>query len=401
MARFSWPWSRDRERFSSWSVGDPAFAAWLRGEDDATGESVTPYTVLGLSAVLRSVSVISTTIASLPLRTYERQGDEKVRVPSVFDDPWPGLDGMTPFAWVETVIIHELLWRRAFLWHEARDPRTGYVNAYRPILPDLISKVERVNGRYQFTYTDETTRQPSTVGTETITYIPGPTLDGVNGHPFLTAARAVFSAALSGDKAAQTTLRRGIRLAGLVTPADADENFDADEGKAIMDQLRAQVVGREHAGDVALINRRLKLDPWTPTNIDSQWHEARLMAVDEVGRLFGMPPHLLNAIEKQTSWGAGVAEQNLGLARYTLMGWSSRIEQTLSRTLPPGQFVEFDYKGLLQGTPAEEIRLVMEQVDAGLISLEYACRVLNLPAPNPEQKALRAPAPVTPQEATV
>ena len=83
MARFSWPWS-NRERFTSWSVSDPPFAAWLRG-DDGESEAVTPYTVLGLSAVLRSVSVISTTIAGLPLRTYERQGDERQRVPSVFD----------------------------------------------------------------------------------------------------------------------------------------------------------------------------------------------------------------------------------------------------------------------------------------------------------------------------
>jgi HK97 family phage portal protein len=405
MARFTWPWAR-REQFSSWSVGDPAFAAWLRGTE-GDGEIVTPYTVLGLSAVLRSVSVISTTIAGLPLRTYERSGDERDRVPSVFDDPYPGIDGMTPFSWVETILIHLLLWRNAYLWHDARDTRSGDVTVYRPILPDAISKVELVGGRKEFTYTDAAgTKQ--VVGSEMLTHIPGPSLDGAIGHPLLASARAIFSGAISGDKAAQLTLRRGIRLAGLLVPEEGEE-VDETEGQAILEQLRAKVVGREHAGDVAVINRRMKLQPWTPNNIEMQWAETRQAVLGEIERLFGMPPHLLADTEKQTSWGTGVAEQNLGLARYTLRGWSDRIEQVLTRRLPPDQFCEFDYKGLLQGTPAQEIGLVIEQVTAGLLTIDEGRRLMNRPPLTRAQKAaMKPPAPVVsappvpdpPQEAT-
>lgn len=377
-----------RESFDQWSVADKAFAEWWLGAESAVSESVTPQTVLGLSAVLRSVSVISTTIAGLPLRTYERDGDERVRVPSVFDDPYPGIEGMTRFAWVETVLTHLLLWREAFLWHEDRNP-DGTVSSYRPILPDAFT-VTRENGRRRFEYTDDTTKEKRTVGSEQITYIAGPSLDGVRGHPLLRGAQAVFSAAISGDKTAQTVLRRGIRLAGLITPSDDQETIDETEGKAILESLRAKAVGRENAGDVVLINKRVKLQPWTPNNIESQWHETRGDVLGEIGRLFGIPPHLLNDIEKQTSWGTGVAEQNLGLSRYTLMGWSTRIEQVLTQRLPKGQFVEFDYKGLLQGTPAEEIKLLIEQVDAGLLDIDEARKIMNLPPRTPEQKAAQA-----------
>ena len=383
MARFGWPWSR-RERFSSaWSVRDPAFAAWWFGHEDSSSEIVTPYTVLGLSAVLRSVSVISATIAGLPLRTYERQGDDRVQVPSVFDDPFPGLDGLTPFAWVETVLIHLLLWRNAYLWHES--PDSSGPTVYRPILPDAITKITLNNGRREFTYRDLSGDQ-QTVTSDQITYIPGPSIDGIWGQPMLHAARAIFSGALSGDKAAQTTLRRGIRLAGLLTPEEGEE-VQPDDGEAILEQLRQRVVGREHAGDVALINKRMKLTPWTPNNIESQWYETRQMVLGEVGRLFGMPPHLLNDTEKQTSWGTGVAEQNLGLARFTLRGWSDRIEQVLSMRLPAEQFCEFDYKGLLQGTPAEEIGTLIDQVDAGLLTIDEARRILNRPPLTPDERA--------------
>lgn len=385
-------WLRgDSERFS-YSVGDPAFAAWwFRGGETADNpEPVTPYTVLGLSAVIRAVSVISTTIAGLPLRTYERQGEERVRIPSVFDDPYPGEAGQVPFAWVETILIHELLWRKAFLWHEdaASD---GTVIAYKPILPDVITKVEIVDGRKRFTYRDAD-GQEQTVGTDRITHIPGPSLDGVDGHPLLYAARNIFAGALAGDKAAATTLSRGIRLGGLLTPGEG-EDIDPGEGEEILKNLRGSVLGPRNAGDIAFINRRLKLNPWVATNVESQWHETRMEILGEVERIFGIPPHLMADTEKQTSWGTGVAEQNLGFQRFTLMGWSSRIEQVLSRRLPQGQFVEFDYAGLLQGTPKDEIELLIAQKDAGILTVDEVRRIRNLPPLTAAQKRELAPPP--------
>lgn len=375
-----------REQFSQWSIADKAFAGWWLGTDE-NGETVTPYTVLGLSAVMRAVAIISTTIAGLPLRTYERRGDDKVRVPSVFDDPYPGIDGLTPFAWNETVLIHLLLWRNAYLWH---DLDTQGRITYRPILPDAILKVSRDDrGRRQFLYRDSNSDE-KTVGSEQITYIPGPSLDGLAGHPLLNAARAVFSAAISGDKGAQATLKRGVRIGGLVTPGDNEEDFDPAEGAAILETLRGKVMGRENAGDIALINKRLKLQPWTGNNVEMQWIETKQAVLGDIERLFGIPPHLMADTEKQTSWGTGVAEQNLGLARYTLRGWSDRIEQVLSRRLPDDQFCEYDYAGLLQGTPADEIHLLIDQVSAGLLTVDEARKIRNLPALTPAQKAEQA-----------
>ena len=385
-----------RERFSgNWSIGDPAFAAWLFQTEDKSTEIVTPYTALGLSAVLRSVQIIAGTIAGLPLKSYERQGEDKVRLPSDFDDPYPGIDGMTPFAWKETVITHLLLWRKAFLWHEARADGSPGI-AYRPIVPDAFT-VSRKNGRRVFEYT--VNGEKTEVGSDQVTFIPGPSIDGVDGHPLLNAARAIFSAAISGDKGAQATLRRSIRLGGLVTPGDGEDDFEPEEAEAILENLRDKAMGRENAGDLAVINRRLKLQPWTMTNVDSQWIETKEAVLGDIERLFGVPPHLLADTSKQTSWGTGVAEQNLSLARYTLRSWSDRIEEVLSIRLPRGpveQFCEFDYKGLLQGTPAEEIALLIAQVEAGLLTKDEARQVMNRPPLTPAQVADMTPTPPPP-----
>ncbi len=394
-------WLLGRERFSSsgatYSIGDPAFARWISGTDDAQ-ETVNQYTVLGLSAVLRACEIISV-IATFPLKTYERQDGAATRIPSEFDDPYPGQDGMTPFEWSETVIWHLLLWRNAYLWHEGRADGSPGI-AYRPIHPDLVVRVKRVNGRKVFEYREAGSAETKEVGSEQITHIPGPSLDGASGHPLLYGARAVFSAAISGDKTAQRMLRKGIRLGGIVTPADPssqDEpgatDLDPTEMAAILEQLRATAIGSENAGDIVGLNRRVKLQNWTASNIEAQWDETRKHVLMEIEQLFGVPPHLMADTEKQTSWGTGVAEQNLSLARFTLRKWSERIDQRLTRRLPggkvtgpDGQFTEYDYKGFLQGTPEQEIDSLVKQVQAEILHPDEARRVMNLPPLTAAQK---------------
>jgi HK97 family phage portal protein len=163
------------------------------------------------------------------------------------------------------------------------------------------------------------------------------------------------------------------------------------EAQKIKDGLKAKMSGIENAGDIAVINRALKFSPWSMTAEDAQFIESREFQVIEFARMIGVPPHLVGATEKQTSWGSGVAEQNLGLQKFTLMPWTSRIEESLSDLLPSPRFCEFEYAGLLQGTPAQEIELLIKQVDAGLLTVDEARAIRNLPPLTEEQKQLQKP----------
>jgi phage portal protein BeeE len=136
---------------------------------------------------------------------------------------------------------------------------------------------------------------------------------------------------------------------------------------------------------MAFVNRHLEFHPWQSSNVDSQYSESRVFQTEEFARLHGLPPHLLAQTEKATSWGTGIAEQNLGLARYTLMTYTSRIESALKPLNPPGVFQEFDYKGLLQGAPKDEIELLLKQTEGELLTIDEARAILNLgPAPQTE-----------------
>jgi HK97 family phage portal protein len=77
-----------------------------------------------------------------------------------------------------------------------------------------------------------------------------------------------------------------------------------------------------------------------------------------MARWFGIPPHLTGDVEKSTSWGAGIEQQNVGFKEFTLNGWTRRFESRYTRELLPGrqQFCVHDLSKLLRGTQLERFQ---------------------------------------------
>lgn len=383
-------WSRRKQERATISIGDPAFVDFFGLNQNFTGQTVSELSSLGVAAVWRAVSVLSSAVANLPLRTYRdldgELGGERQQVGSFLDDPG-GFESMTPFEWVETVMVHLLLHGNAFLAHVYGG--AGQIVGLLPIHPLAVSIDLDPNipgGKlFRVTLIDGTVRELTAVD---LTHIPGMTVEP-NGRGLspITVARNSMGITISGDRAAAKLFGNGMLISGLVTPED---DLTEDEARTIKDSLRAKMLGTDNAGDVAVINRKLKFEKWSMTPEDSQFIESRRFQIEEVSRIFGVPPHLLMDMERQSSWGTGLIEQNQAWARYTLSGWTTRIEQRLSRLLPKPRFCEFDYKSLLRPTPGEEINLLLAEVNGGLITLNEARAVLNLP-PIDDPSELRLP----------
>ncbi len=216
-----------------------------------------------------------------------------------------------------------------------------------------------------------------------VVQILGPATTGLRGTSLFHTHLRIFQAAIAAEKASARTFT-GALIGGLLTTEGEDE-IEEGEADLILEKLNARVSGTDNAGRLAFVNRHLKLTNWQMSNLDAQFNESRAFQVEEFARMLGLPPHLLAAVDKQTSWGTGVAEQNLGLARYCLMAYTSRIESALTAQLPFPDFVEFDYKGLLQGTPKDEIDLLLAEVGGGLLERNEARAIINRP---PSEEAI-------------
>ena len=372
-----WPWRRSEpaRAQNSISIGDPALVELFGlSTPNYAGVEVGEQSAIGISAVYRAVALISGTIATLPMRTLRDTGDGmRQRVSSFLDNPG-GTMGPTPFEWTETVLLHLLLHGNAFLRHVYGG--AGQILSLEPVHP-LCVTVERApqlpGGKLFKAYLED--GRIEEYDARTMTHIPALCSDGLRGLSPISVARNSFGTAIAADRAAGRMFSNGMLIAGMVTPED---EVDADEVETIKKAIEANVSGWENAGGVPVINRRLKFTPWTMSAEDAQFLQSRQFQVEEIARWFGVPPHLLMQTEKQTSWGTGVESQNRGLSRFSLNSWAVRIEQRLSRLLPNPRFVEFDFAGLERPTPEEEIKLLIMQVEAGLLTIDEARGIRNM-----------------------
>lgn len=377
-----WPFRKQKPE-NLISISDPVLAEFFSvGPTNLAGVSVNEGTALGLSAVWRSVALISQSIASLPMRTLrDDAAGKRERVGSFLDNPG-GPGGPTRFEWLETVLAHLLLHGNAFLAHLFNGG--GQVIGLVPIHPLAVSiEAESVPGGKRFKVTLDPNVNPRldagplvrTFTTATMTHIPALSLDGLRGLSPISVARNSLGTAIAGDRAAARQFGNGAMVAGLVTP---EEDITEAEAKVIKEGLRSKLTGVDNAGDVAVINRKLKFTPWTMSNEDAQFLQSRQFSIEEIARWWGIPPFALMQTEKQTSWGTGIEAQQRGLARGPLLAWTTRIEQRLTRLLLGGRFVEFDFTALERPTPETEIELLIKQVDAGLLTINEARRIRNM-----------------------
>jgi HK97 family phage portal protein len=383
-----WPWSRAPEppANTSLSIADPLLVQYFTpgGLVDLAGVVVGETSALGLSALYRALNLIAGTLASLPLNTWTGQETERRKVPSVFDDP-DGPDQQTVYEWKESVFLHLLLHGRAGAL-KVRNEAGGLVRlplvhplAFQVVQPTVdefqSGKLPAGGVWFEVSLNDgERVR----LDADDFWYVPGPSLGYQVGISLLAYARQSLGTAIAGDKAAAKTFSSGALISGLATPSD--EGFDLTEDiPQIRQELNRSVLGHENAGTIALVNRRLQFTPWTMTAQQAQFLESRQFQIEEISRWTGVPPHLLMQTDKQTSWGTGVDEQNRGLSKFVLGHWAQRFEQRASRLLARPRWCEFDFAGLERPNFAVEIDLLIKQVQAGLLTVNEAREIRNLP----------------------
>ncbi len=380
------PWSRRRapapQPTALISIADPTLAAYFSpggGLVDLAGVQVSEFSILGLTAMFRAVSLISGTLASLPLRTLSEPTAGEVRqVGSVFDEP-DGPDHQTQFEWEETLFAHLVIHGKAGAL-KVRNEAGGLLRlalvhplSFWPEEPTLAEyrsgnlpaggiwfKVALNNG------------SQVRLDARDFWYVPALSLNGIHGLGLLQVARTALSTSIAGDRAAARMFSNGALISGLATPED---DFEPEELPQMRAELDRGMTGYENAGGIALVNRRLKFTPWTMSAVDAQFLQSRQFQIEEVSRMTGVPPHLLMQTEKQTSWGTGVEEQNRALGRTVLNTWATRFEQRGARLLPRPRRLSIDFMGLERPSPDREIELDLSQVAAGVMTVdEYRAR---------------------------
>lgn len=385
-------WRKRTPKNQTISVSDPRLIEWFGlGAPNYAGVEVGEHSALGVSAVWQAVSLISGSIAGLPLRTLRDVDGTRTRVNSFLDDPGAHI-GLTPFAWKEQILVHLLMHGEAFLAHVYNG--AGTIAGLTPFHPGAVEVQwdDGVPGGKRFTANlTNGTRQD--YDARTMTQIMSKSMDGLRGMSIISIARHSLGTSIAGERAAAKLFANGPLFAGYLSPKD--EDVDEGEAKVIESSTNANAMGWENANSVPVFNRRLEFTPWSMSMADAQFLESRAFQIQEVARWFGVPANLLMDPGAVSTWGTGVEIQNRGLHRYTLTRWTTLVEESLSRLVASARFAEFDYAGFLKPTPEEEIRLLLEQVKAGVITVNEYRKIRNMDPieGGDELKSAQPPAP--------
>ena len=120
------------------------------------------------------------------------------------------------------------------------------------------------------------------------------------------------------------------------------------------EEIRKYIVeksGGQMAHSPLVLSQGAEVSVLTMKAVDAQLLQSRVFQVEDIARLFGLPPWMIGSTEKTTSWGAGVEQMGIAFVVYALRSQLTMMEQELDRKLFPARthFAEFNVSGLLRG----------------------------------------------------
>ena len=335
------------------STSGSAYRFFLGGT--TSGKTVTERSAMQMTAVYSCVRILSEAIAGLPLHLYkynEKGGKEKALDHPLYfllhDEPNPE---MTSFIFRETLMTHLLLWGNA----SAQVSRNGLgeVVGLYPLMPNRMTVDRDEHGKlyysYQVSNEDAPTMKTGTVILQPsdVINIHGLGFDGLVGYSPIAMAKNAIGLAIATEEYGAKFFSNGATPGGLLEYPGTVKDPDR-----VRESWNKGFSGSQNAGKVAILEEGMKYTPISIAPEQAQFLETRKFQINEIARIFRVPPHMVGDLEKSSF--SNIEQQSLEFVKYTLDPWVVRWEQSLSRALfTPEEkkqyFFKFNVEGLLRG----------------------------------------------------
>lgn len=313
--------------------------------DVTTNINVDQVNGMAFVPVFACARLISQDVGMLPLKTYRTVKG----IPKRTDNPpWidqPNVD-MGTLEFVEQVVSSLCLWGNAYIL-PLRDPDTGTILELWPLDPAGIS-VWRDFDTQRLLYTF----RGNPIDADELLHIRA--FHGPNtylGLSPIAIGRAAISVGMAMDQFAGAIWANGGHLEGVIetslSPGKDDEALTR-LGRA----WKQRHAGPKNGRKTAILTDGATYKAIGVPLADGSFIAAREFQVEEVCRLYGVPPHMVWDLSKATN--NNIEQQDIDYRDHTLMGYIIRVERALSELLPPRVNVKFDVKNLMRLDPVAQ-----------------------------------------------
>ena len=322
----------------------------------SSGKTVNERTAMQTTAVYACVRILAEAIAGLPLHIYRYKLDGgKERIPQhplyylLHNEPNPE---MSSFVFRETLMSHLLLWGNAYA-QVVRNGR-GQAVALYPLLPSKMEVSRAANGELIYTYYrdyDENGLNPKggyiTLRKDDVLHIPGLGFDGLIGYSPIAMAKNAIGMSLATEEYGAAFFANGANPGGVLEHPGVIKDI-----QRVKESWNSAYQGSANAHRVAVLEEGMKFQAIGIPPEQAQFLETRKFQINEIARIFRVPPHMVGDLEKSSF--SNIEQQSLEFVKYTLDPWVVRWEQSLQQSLilpseKSSLFIKFNLDGLLRG----------------------------------------------------
>lgn len=220
-------------------------------------------------------------------------------------------------------------------------------------MPNKMTVDRDTNGHLYYSYNrgnDEAIRdKQSTVilRPSDVLHIPGLGFDGLVGYSPIAMAKNAIGMAIACEEYGAKFFANGAAPGGVL-----EHPGTLKDPQRIRESWQSTYGGTSNAHRIAVLEEGMKYTPIGISPEQAQFLETRKFQINEIARIFRVPPHMVGDLEKSSF--SNIEQQSLEFVKYTLDPWVIRWEQSIMRTLLSQEekaqyFVKFNLEGLLRG----------------------------------------------------
>jgi len=366
----------DETRGITW---EQAAAAGLLAAPTAAGVSVTPENSLTCSPVFAAVRIISAAVGTLPLCLYRKLPDggrERATSHPVYtvlhDAPNAAA---VPFVFWSAFVANMLLRGKGLA--EIERNGAGDVVALHLLPSHAVDYMRTPAGELFFRVKGN--GRSIDLSADEVFHVPYFSLDGETGTGVIEYARETVGNIKAVESGGSAFIANMVRPSGSITvPPGLSETARHN----LRESVTKANAGHRVSGRLMLLEDGVKFDPFTVTNNEAQWIEARSFGVQETARFFSISPTKLADLGRAT-WG-NIESENRSFFETTLLPVTTPITQeTKKKLLIPADrvdhYAEHVAEARLRGNTAERLTGYKTGVDAGIYTRAECRQWENLP----------------------
>jgi len=329
-----------------------------------SGTAINSETAMTVNAVFSAVSLISDTLATLPVDAYIRR--DGARYPLRPKPTWvnkPDVD-TTREAFYGSAIVSLLLDGNTFI----RIYRNNAGQVVNLVILNPVDVEIRRNGLGRVMF--EVKGESQMLSSEDVLFIPDVVRPGsMRGISRVDALKENLGLAKALENYAAKFFGSGTQTSGIL---EVPGSLTAEQAKDMQNAFDSRHRGWSKAHKTAIVTGGAQYKATNVPNDQAQFLDSRRMAVEDVARAFNIPPHLLGLPGTNTY--ASVEQNNIAFVTHTLRPIAQKIEGALTGLLSQetgleAAFVKISLGGLLRADVTARTQAYSTLLQAGVYSI--------------------------------